>query len=219
MNPIRDSPVSRNTTFRDESVREWMLEQWMGYDRDWFDRLWALHSEGHRHYHTPMHLWEMLQRETTGSKSVRLAIFFHDAIYDPRSSTNEVDSAELFRKFAATSQQDVNVEEVVALILATQHHVVSPDNSPTLAYFLDLDMAVLGKEREAYLHYASLVRKEYEFVPREVYCSKRVEVLEGFLEQPRIFGTDDYREALEDRARDNLRHEIDLLKRGIIPGE
>ena len=82
-------------------------------------------------------------------------------------------------------------------------------------------MAVLGKERDAYLAYASLIRKEYNFVDCMIYCQKRAEILIGFLQKnnKRIFLSDLFYHTMEDTARLNLQHEIDLLNQNIIPGE
>jgi predicted metal-dependent HD superfamily phosphohydrolase len=217
----------------------------------WFDRLWTLHAnDPKRHYHTVVHLWEMtkylmllvkekdLSCDGAGANSsnnndggipdqqrnaIFLAIFFHDAVYDPQSSTNEEDSALLFQEFASEAGLDVShrdvAQQVTQFIIATKHHQVTDSNPTDLALFLDMDMAVLGKDADAYVSYAGLIRKEYLHVPPDVYCAKRADVLEAFLEQPRIYGTRVVRHALETQARDNLKAEIAALRSGIIYGE
>jgi predicted metal-dependent HD superfamily phosphohydrolase len=202
----------------------------------WFDRLCQYHKEEHRHYHTLMHLEEMFMyldlvvksQETAitpqEEKALVLATFFHDSIYNVHSSTNEEDSAALFQAFMRESTSDGNANHhdiesfVVRCILATKKHEFAPENPPILNLFLDLDMSVLGKDIQAYMKYASLIRKEYSFVPHEVYCEKRAEILELFLKQPQIFGTHPMLQAFEQRARDNIASEIDMLRRGQIPG-
>jgi len=99
-------------------------------------------------------------------------------------------------------------------------------------FFLDIDMAVLGKRKHAYLHYAGLIRNEYSFVPKMVYCTERAKILESFFllskynknksntgEIKYVYLTNTFREAFEERARENLKEEIQLLRRKIIPGE
>lgn len=71
----------------------------------------------------------------------------------------------------------------------------------------------------AYLRYAWGVRQEYRHVPRDMYLQKRAEVLASFLAQPRIYASAPFYERLEATARDNLAHEIALLKGGHIPLE
>jgi predicted metal-dependent HD superfamily phosphohydrolase len=115
---------------------------------------------------------------------------------------------------------------VVTLIQATEkHQVVPPGDDDHVVeeslqqVFLDLDMAVLGKRTDAYLAYAALIRQEFDFVPRDVYCEKRAAILGSFLQQPRIYPSNLFHHALEEQARRNLQTEIDMLNRGIINGE
>jgi predicted metal-dependent HD superfamily phosphohydrolase len=164
------------------------------------------------------------------------SIFFHDAIYNVHSSTNEEDSAILFEASFAkyTNLHPLQVQLVVAYILATKHHTI-PETTTTysttslvdhdhslpydpLSLFLDLDMSVLGKDSLAYHQYSILIRNEYSYVPADTYCHKRAEILEQFLTQSKqIYHTTIFYEAFETRARNNLRQEILLLRQGIIP--
>jgi predicted metal-dependent HD superfamily phosphohydrolase len=207
----------------------------------WFDRLWAAQADDPaRHYHTIVHVWEMilylnllvegkdaaaarLDLSSIQKPVIFLAILFHDAVYDPKSSTNEEDSARLFHAFAndtglARARPDA-CQQVTTYILTTKKHEALDTNSPGLALFLDIDMAVLGKGPEAYREYAALIRREYAHVPALIYRAKRAQVLEAFLRQPRIFGTPAVRDLLEGQARDNLRAEIAALRGGVIYGE
>ena len=204
----------------------------------WFEKLSEHHCDPQRHYHTLMHLEEMLlyldlvkqhsadqatPMTNFDEEAIVLGTFFHDAIYDVHSSTNEEDSAALFQEYAqemsrnGASLQAGLAHFVTQCIIATKKHVVSADNSPCLALFLDLDMAVLGKESLAYSAYASLIRKEYTYVEHDIYCEKRADILEDFLKQPQIYGTQAVIEAFEQRARDNIQKEIEILRSGRIP--
>ena len=195
---------------------------------EWFDnKIVMMYSEPRRFYHTLVHLEEMLgfldlmKIDGFDYKNLVLTIFFHDIVYDPNSATNEEDSAQLFQDFwidTNCDQEDELKSRVVSNILATKHH--RPTEGDTCKQLLlDMDMAVLGKMKEAYWAYARLIRREYAFVEHQVYCEKRAEVLKGFLASPQIFGTKVMRDALEIRARENLEAEIVLLQKGHIPGE
>eukprot|EP00980_Cylindrotheca_fusiformis_P022729 scaffold9646_cov133-Cylindrotheca_fusiformis.AAC.12 len=181
------------------------------------------------------------------SRVITWATFFHDAVYNPQSSQNEKDSASLFEQFwkelqtsssfcredpgtctttTTISSANADAKLVVILIHATEKHQILTDTAMTQGeielqkVFLDMDMAVLGKEREAYLAYAGLIRKEFHFVNRSVYCEKRAAILTGFLQnKERIFLSDFFHHSLEAHARANLKAEIDLLQAGVIPGE
>jgi predicted metal-dependent HD superfamily phosphohydrolase len=215
------------------------------YHDEWFDRLYRQHNEAGRFYHTAVHLKEILEYlellpleqptnldvPTAKRTELRFATFFHDAVYNPQSSRNEQDSAKLFQEFCKQAKiiPESTKNTVVRLILATEKHQVllaNDDGNDNMndkslqQLFLDLDMAVLGKQHEAYLAYTALIRQEYAFVPREVYCEKRAAILESFLQRRRIYLSEMlFYEAFEATARRNLQAEIDLLKQGVVPGE
>lgn len=196
-------------------------------DASWFnDKIVKMYSEQGRYYHTLVHLEEMfgyLEQSDyidigADYQALVLAIFFHDVVYDPKSATNEEDSAKLFEAFCSNvGIEDELKSRVVRYILATKQHTATEDNA-CAQFLLDIDMAVLGKQQDAYWKYAALIRREYSFVEHDVYCEKRAEVLKGFLEQP-IFGTKVMKDALEKQARENLEAEIESLERRVIPGE
>ena len=167
--------------------------------------------------------------------------FFHDAVYIPQSNTNEEDSAALFRQFvselelslhhgaaaAAGVENDFHLgggvllqERVIRYILATKSHTLITErdkNDACLKLFMDVDMSVLGKEETAYDVYAGLIRDEYDFVDRKVYCETRAGILERFLESG-VFLSKEMKAGLEDRARRNLQREVIMLRTGCIPG-
>jgi predicted metal-dependent HD superfamily phosphohydrolase len=198
---------------------------------EWFGRLWKLHTETTRFYHTAVHLEEMLHFfrvleergcmsgvSETERQAILLSIFFHDAIYESRSRSNEENSAQLFQEFCRDIKSpDAVVNTLVdEFILATKTHMTSDNHTVALATFLDLDMAVLGKHLESYISYASMIRREYDFIPHDTYCQKRADVLEAFMGN-RVFGTKVMYDAFEERAKENVRYEVDLLRAGSIP--
>jgi predicted metal-dependent HD superfamily phosphohydrolase len=187
-------------------------------DRGLFNRLVAAYSEGQRHYHTLQHLREcLLHFEAAASLAqhpaeVELALWFHDAVYDPQRSDNEERSAE----WAARSVRGAGCAEDVArrvemLVLATRTHAAAPDADTKL--LLDIDLAILGAAPARFAEYGRQVRAEYAHVPEELFRDRRARVLASFLARARIYATDAYRDALEQRARANLRVEIDTLSR------
>lgn len=79
-------------------------------------------------------------------------------VYDPKSGTNEEDSEVLFRSFSeAAGLNPSDSKKVSEYIIATKQHDASASEDRDLRAFIDLDMAVVGRERGAYLAYASQV--------------------------------------------------------------
>jgi len=196
----------------------------------WWNRIKDLYGQKYRAYHTLVHLEELfgfldildIDSKHMDYNVMALAILFHDAIYDVQSGENEDDSAKIFQEFCSDVGDSslANLQSrVVEFILATKHHKAPKNGDEALAIFLDIDMAVLSKDASAYAAYAGLIRQEYIHVDRAMYCEKRVDVLQKFLEEPSIFSSRLLNSVLEARARANLQDEIDMLKQGIIPRE
>lgn len=175
------------------------------------------YGEPHRRYHTRAHLTAVLDLvdELAGhaedADAVRMAAWFHDAVYDPERADNEERSARLAaRMLADTDLPEAAVARVVRLVELTATH--APEEGDRDGQVLcDADLAVLGAEPEDYAAYAAAVREEYAFVPDEFFRAGRAEVLSGLLALPRLFHTPAARERFEERARANMRTELLLL--------
>lgn len=80
-------------------------------------------------------------------------------VYDPKSVSNEEDSDVLFRNFSkAVELSPSDASTVSGYIIATKWHDVSDSEDQDLRAFIDLDMAVVGRERSEYFTYASQVK-------------------------------------------------------------
>jgi predicted metal-dependent HD superfamily phosphohydrolase len=191
----------------------------MGADKadTWFGRLQKCYSESHRHYHNASHIVECL-REFDSSRhltrqpiAVELAIWFHDAIYDPRAADNEERSAELARQCILEAGGDVVLRDCVArLVLATKHHDSSLD--PDAPLMVDIDLSILGQSADRFWEYERQIREEYYWVPREVFGVKRAEILERFLARERIYRLEWFFEKYERQARKNLGESLRRLR-------
>ena len=112
--------------------------------------------------------------ELLNPEIVLLSILFHDAIYNPMSSTNEEDSAQLFQKFVQESgneKLDAVKGTVIDYILCTKSHNVDDEEKDSdKMLFIDMDMAVLARDRERYQLYSQQIRQEYIHINDETYC-------------------------------------------------
>jgi predicted metal-dependent HD superfamily phosphohydrolase len=186
--------------------------------------LLARHREPHRQYHTAVHVMWVCRHidalvgvhPVDDVPSVLAAALFHDAVYEPRSSTNEADSAALAD--ARLVELDWSPERraaVAAMILATAGHLTEPaiDDRPVdgTAVLLDADLAILGASAAEYAAYATAVRAEYTYVDDSAWRSGRAAVLQSFLDHATIYRTPTMRGEREHRARANITAELAQL--------
>lgn len=183
-----------------------------------FDRLVAAYSEPHRYYHTLEHVNEVLKvagklaDAATDPSAVQLAVWFHDAVYDPQATDNEERSADLaVSTIRPLGVPEESLQRVAAMIRATAH-TAAADVDPDTAVLLDADLAILSAEERRYARYAADIRREYAWVEESAYRAGRTKVLQGFLDRPRIYRTERMHAAGEEAARRNLRAEIDRLR-------
>ena len=177
----------------------------------------AGYSEKHRAYHNLGHIGallfqaENLKENIKDRESVGLAIWFHDVIYQPRSSQNELKSAKsAVEKLSALDVPKFTVEKVEAMILGTRNHKSDAiDGDGKL--FLDLDLAILGARAELYKHYSAAIRREYSFVPWFLFRRSRRKILESFLGREFLYFTAEMRGRYETAARANIANEIKEL--------
>ena len=181
--------------------------------RGLFNQLVAAYSERHRSYHTLQHLRECLAHFEAASAlarrpaEVEAALWFHDAVHDPRARDNEERSADWAARSILAADCDAAVaERVRALVLATDGHASSDDADTQ--FLLDVDLAILGAAPARFAEYERQVRAEYAHVPEAEFRSRRAQVLRTFLARPRIYGTAAFHDALEQRARANLQQAV-----------
>lgn len=172
-------------------------------------RRWA---ESWRHYHDLEHLAEVLGAlaalAAPAPVTVRLAAWFHDAVYDPRRADNEERSAELAAETLPSAGVGTDdVAEVARLVRLTATHDPEPDDAVGIL-LCDADLAILGSSATRYLRYVTAVRREYAHVPDAEFRAARERILRGFLDRPVIYRTAAGRARWESAARRNLTAEL-----------
>jgi predicted metal-dependent HD superfamily phosphohydrolase len=133
-----------------------------------FERLVARYSEAHRRYHTLAHIdaclgWlDWFRGSAERPELVELALWFHDAVYDPRASDNESQSAQLARDQLADLGVGRSALEVVALHIAATREHLSTDVDSCLV--VDVDLAILGAKDADFARFETQIRDEYGHV-------------------------------------------------------
>ena len=183
----------------------------------------AAWSEPHRRYHDLGHLAAVLGLvgELGGAAAdpdaVRLAAWYHDAVYDPERIDNEQVSAERARAGLRGLVSDERIDEVARLVLLTAGHDPAPDDANG-AVLSDADLAVLAGPPDAYAAYASAVRAEYGHLSDAEFTAGRIAVLERLLALPVLYRLLAVTDEWTPRARANLTAELTLLRRRAASG-
>lgn len=176
------------------------------------------YAEPGRRYHTRHHIEDCLDKlaawpglTPAERRVLTWAIWWHDAVYDPRAGDNEAKSAELARRdLPALGATPAEVDEVGRLICLTAGHTVSHGDRLGAA-LVSIDLSILAADPPGYDAYARAVREEYGHVPEDAWRRGRGAVLQRFLDTPVIFPDPAFRAAHEPRARANLERELASL--------
>lgn len=175
------------------------------------------YAEPHRRYHDRAHLLQVLLSVDALAADedlylVRLAAWFHDAIYDlpERELTNEEASARLsVRELGRAGFEQEDLTQVARLVRLTATHAVGA-RDPEGELLCDADLAILAAPRERYDAYVAAVRDEYAAVPEEEFLAGRLAVLEP-LADSEIFRSGKA-QGLKPVARANLGRELWSLR-------
>lgn len=174
--------------------------------------LMACYTDESRAYHNLSHIDRMLSwLDDSGgaSDSVELAIWFHDAIYEPLGRHNEVKSAQYFAFRIGTFIGGKLAEDVQRLILATDPNR-SRSGREDEDLIIDIDLSILGSPPQDYEAYRTAIRREFPSVSDPDFSAGRSLILQSFLSQE-IYATEFF-SRLEERARLNIKRELEILK-------
>ena len=182
----------------------------------------ARYNEPQRSYHTLKHIQQLFEQlnqikdKLYEPHIIALALYYHDVIYDPRRSDNELKSAEYALTALRCYLNEEQCQHIYALIMMTANHQIDKledeDKISDAAYLLDMDLSILGGSWSEYQQYAQAVRQEYVHVAKEDYRVGRITVLQKLLTHTTLYLTDYYHSRLEEQARDNIKREISFLR-------
>jgi predicted metal-dependent HD superfamily phosphohydrolase len=186
-----------------------------------------------RAYHDVRHLAEVLEHvdalagAAAAADLVRLAAWFHDAVYDTHvgaqpaagSSEEGAESSEERSARLATERllglglDEADVTEVARLVRLTATHDPELGDADG-AVLCDADLAVLARDPAGYAGYVAAVRQEYAHVPDPLFRTGRAAILRALLDQPQLFRTPTAAARWEARARANVTAELTTLDKG-----
>ena len=150
-------------------------------------------TEPHRFYHTEEnHLNPMLKMiatdpntSATEKEMLEIIAYFHDAIYDPKSTTNERDSADFFIKSvsseASTDTMQVCISAIITCIFETKDMISTNELS---AKFLSYDLFPLTHgSTTTLINNGYLLFKEFQFHPIKNYLEGRINFVNNFIKK------------------------------------
>lgn len=185
------------------------------------DALEAAYAAPPRAYHNFNHVEEVLRHYNEVAQGpgwrqpeeVRLAVLYHDAVYEAGRKDNEARSAELAVAHIAHWLPDRGIDpaRVAGLINLTARHgsLVPADVDRDAALFLDCDMAILAADEASFAAYDRGITAEYRGqVPGWLFKLNRRRFLKALLAKERIFLSDWFHERLDAQARINLRRAV-----------
>jgi predicted metal-dependent HD superfamily phosphohydrolase len=181
-----------------------------------FEDLFARYTAADRRYHDFRHiatclgLLDAVRLLARHPDSIELAIWFHDAVYDTRRSDNEQASARLAVDTLAGLGIGPSITQPVGGLIRATRHDATPSDADT-GLLVDIDLSILGQPAPVFDEYEAGIRFEYAWVPDSAFRAGRSEVLQSFLDRPRIFYTSHFHDAFESAARQNLARSLARL--------
>lgn len=177
------------------------------------------YSKPQRKYHVWQHItdglaeFEPSQSLALHPEEIKLAYYFHDAIYDTRTKDSEnVDNSALLAVDVLQQAKlpPVMIQRVADLVLVTKH--TTPSVGVDAQLIVDIDFSVLGKPEAEFDEYERNIRQEYAWVEDQIFRSTRADILTRFLQRPQIFNTQFFVNKYEEQARKNLQRSISNLR-------
>lgn len=175
-------------------------------------------SYGHqdRYYHHLQHVLDCLKVFSSfrflaeRPAEIKLALWFHDIVYDSQRQDNEVRSVLLLRDVLTRVNVAIDiVQRIETMIMATKSHACTDGD---ISLLLDVDLSILGMSPFKFQRYDRAIRLEYAWLADHPYAVARLHVLQTFLNRPSIYQNLAVRHCFEQQARQNIQDKIQSLK-------
>ena len=173
-------------------------------------------AQPHRRYHTVEHLRGVLEAidelapYAADVDAVRLAAWYHDAVYEGRSDDEEQSARLAEADLTALGLPAELVAEVARLVRMTVEHDPAPDDTNG-AVLSDADLATLALPPADYQRNGEAIREEYAHVAEPDFRATRAPIVQALLAAPALYRTPEGRQRWEQAARANLTAELAAL--------
>lgn len=184
------------------------------------ERWWWKMTEPGRHYHTPVHIMGMFNTADRHKIQLddvqQLAIWFHDAVYDPHApgGENENRSAAWLTRLLSEAQiQHETGDGAADLIRWTAHHT-DPNVPAPNAIIMDLDLSGLSSATANFTRQSEAVRAEFRHLSDRDYARNTIGFFTRLLDRKHIYRTPVFK-PFESVAREHLKQEIERLSKTV----
>ncbi|WP_432470996.1 cation:proton antiporter [Amphritea sp. HPY] len=181
-----------------------------------YDELIRLYNEPHRHYHAARHIehclreFDLAREQMETPDAVELALWFHDAIYDPKARDNEQQSADLFTVRMGDRIDARLAQEVVELILLTRHKEVPQTLDGK--FTVDIDLSGFGQPWQDCLQDTKAIRAESPDIPEADFLNRQTLFLQSLLDRPQLYTSAFFSQRYEAQAQANIHKLIQIQK-------
>ncbi len=186
-----------------------------GSETKFWDAILDPYLDDKRFYHNPghicdlLHLYEKIKDKIQDKATYLLALVTHDI------DKTEAASAQFVKKLVSELGLPKSVSDRAAQVIGySKTHLAAKTDSDAL-YFLDSDLAILGRPENEFDEYELQVRQEYQHVPEKDFRRIRAGILRKFLDKelrPHVYLTKYFRDSYETQARKNLERSIKNLQ-------
>ncbi len=204
----------------DRNYRRWLaLWERLGASGNAFDVFRCLvwrYGEMCRSYHTLEHIdhclteFEQVRRFAKNPDAVEWAIWYHDAVENPKEKDNVEQSTALATLVIKNVGLPDSFGQLVANLIMTSKHSVIPTD-PDARLFVDIDLSILGQDEDYFDEYELRICREYDWMSKEKFVAGRSAILKSFIDRSSIYSTQFFRDKYEARARQNITRSLAQL--------
>ena len=173
-------------------------------------------SDPRRRYHDIGHLRDILgyvdvlAEHAADADAVRLAAWYHDAVFEARPDDEELSAQQAEADLRALGVAGEFIAEVARLIRMTAAHNPAPGDRDA-EVLSDADLASLAVPAEQYRHNSAAIRIEFAHVCDDVFRAGRAAIIAALLAGPSLYRTGVARGRWEAAAWANLAEELAVL--------
>lgn len=181
-------------------------------------QLSTLYTQPHRKYHNINHINACLvelqnmptdlitKKEYT---NIETAIWYHDAVYNPYSKTNEDESGKLYQPTGLVE----DMYAVLHAIHATKYHLRTQQIlRKTTQVMLDIDLSGFGKSLLEFATNGMNIRHEYYNTTLRDFLNGRLNFYNELCKRETLYYTDYFRDKYHKTSQENIKWEMSIIE-------